>query len=370
MAIAIQPYTENWIPAVKAFNRRLGAGGVDPAFHFHETSTPPWLPKTGDRRIYQEFFLALEGDQVRGAFILKFQDFFLHGQMRTVAYYHLPISEGIVNKAYSNVGVHMLRSALRAQPLLYCLGMGGLDRPLPQMLKAMGWSLCEVPFAFRVNHPSIFLREIGPLRQNKALRFLGNLAAATGAAWTGVNLFQKLHTGARELNVTAELTADFDGWGDELWQETRNQYAMIASRDSATLNILYPSDKDFFRLKVSRGNKVIGWAVVLDTKMKDNKYFGNMRVGSIADCLAAPANAAAVIQAASDFLQQREVDLIVSNQLHSAWIRGMKSRGFLDGPSNFIFAASKPLAQLIGPMEANQHQLHFTRGDGDGPVNL
>jgi hypothetical protein len=370
MPISIRPYTEDWVPAVQAFNRRLAAGGIASEFHFHETSTPPWLPKIDGRSIYQEFFLAIDNDEVRGAFILKFQDFYLHGEKLTVPYYHLPISEGIVNKRYSSVGVHMLRSALKAHPLLYCLGMGGLDRPLPQMLKALGWSLCEVPFAFHVHHAANFLRQIAPLRKSKPLRFIANLAALSGAGWTGINLMQKRHAKTRIANVSAEAVAAFDPWADEIWEESKSQYGMVACRDRATLNILYPAGKDFHRLKVVRDGEVIGWAVMLDTQMNGNKYFGDLRVGSIADCFSIPSNADAVIQAATEFLEARGVDLVVSNQLHCAWTSAMSHRGFLDGPSNFIFAASKALAEKIGPLEANKSHLHFTRGDGDGPVNL
>jgi hypothetical protein len=370
MPITVQPYTEEWIPAVKAFNRRLAAGGVAPEFHFHESNIPPWLPKINHRKIYQEFFLAVDNSEVRGAFILKFQDFYLNGEVRSIPYYHLPISEGIVNKAYSSVGVHMLRSALKAQPLLYCLGMGGLDRPLPKMLKALAWSLCEVPFAFHVNHPANFLRQIAPLRQSKAIRFIANLAAVSGAGWTGITMLQKRYASARISDVSAESVEKFDAWADQVWEESRTGYTMIGSRDSETLNILYPADKEFHRLKVTRAGQIIGWAVLLDTQMKENKYFGNLRVGSIADCLSIPANATGVIQAAAEFLEARGVDLVVSNQLHHGWTQAMKSRGFLDGPSNFVFAASKELAKMIGPFEKNKSQLHFTRGDGDGPVNL
>ncbi len=135
MAIAIQPYSADLIPAVKGFNQRLVAGGVAPEFHFPENNIPHWLPKLEGRRIHQEYYLAVDGDCVRGGFILKYQDFFFHGKPQPVVYYHLPISEGIVNKAYAGVGVHMLRSALKLQPMLFALGMGGFDRPLPQMLK-------------------------------------------------------------------------------------------------------------------------------------------------------------------------------------------------------------------------------------------
>jgi hypothetical protein len=42
----------------------------------------------------------------------------------------------------------------------------------------------------------------------------------------------------------------------------------------------------------------------------------------------------------------------------------------LRGPSNFIFAAAKPLAEKLIPFESKQHEVYFMRGDGDGPVNL
>src|SRR5438132_3742469 len=193
MAISIKPYTEEWIPAVKAFNQRLATGGVPPEFHFPEKDVPSWLPKHAGRRIYQEFYLALEGREVRGAFVLKIQDFSVRGKIEVIAFYHLPISEGIINKRYSSVGVHMLRSATKAAPLLFCLGMGGFDRPLPQMLRAMGWNLDTVPFYFRVLHPANFLRQITPLRQARWSRFLADLAALTGTGRLMIRILRRLH---------------------------------------------------------------------------------------------------------------------------------------------------------------------------------
>src|SRR5262245_43751715 len=98
MAIAIEPYTSAWVPAVEAFNHRLADGGVDRAFQFPEAAVPAWLPKRAGQRVYQEFFLATERDDVRGAYILKFQEFSVGGRMMPIVYYHLPISEGIVDR--------------------------------------------------------------------------------------------------------------------------------------------------------------------------------------------------------------------------------------------------------------------------------
>jgi len=370
MAIVIQPYTADLVPAVKAFNQRLEAGGIARAFYFPEQHVPCWLPKLDGRRIYQEFYLAVEDESVRGGFSLKYQDFWLRDGVRTVGFYQMAISEGIVNRTYFSVGVQMLRHAGKAQPMLFALGMGGFDRPLPRMLKAMGWSLSAMPFYFKVNDPAAFIRNIAALRRSAIRRSLASFATRTGLGWMTIKTAHWMRSRAKDPAVCWEEVAGFGCWADELWENCSPRYLMIASRDSGTLNILYPSDKNFIRLRVSRESHVLGWAVLLDTQMAGNKYFGDLRVGSIVDCLAAPEHAFAVIQAATQALQERGVELIVSNQSHAAWGAAFRSAGFLPGPSNFIFAASRKLAEKLGPLEKSRQEIFFNRGDGDGPVNL
>jgi len=370
MAIAIQPYTEDRIVAVKAFNQRLGAGGVAPEFHFPESHIPYWLPPLDGLRLYQEFYVALEGDTVRGAFILKHQDFSLSGATEPVVYYHLPVSEGIVNKVYAGVGVLMLRSAVKMQPVLFALGMGAFNRPLPTMLKAMGWSLSAVPFYFRINHPAQFLRQIAPLRQSSGRRTLANLAAYSGAGYLAIKTAQSLRTSRGDRSIRTEVVRTFGPWADELWQYNASRYPLIADRSSAALNVLYPPGKDFICLRITREGETVGWAVLLDTQMRANKYFGNLRVGTIADCFAAPEHAAQVIQAATQILEERNVDLVIANHSNTAWGKAFLSNGYFEGPSNFIFAASKALAEKLAPLDTNRPNIYFMRGDGDGPVNL
>jgi hypothetical protein len=369
MALRIEPYREEHIAAVREFNARLRAGGSE--FKFPESPAPEWLPPAEGRRIYQRFFLALEECAVRGAYILKFQDFSFGGEVRPVGYYHLPLSEGIVDPAHRMVGIQLPMDALRREPLLYALGMGGLDRPLPRMLKAMGWALSEVPFYFRVNHAARFLRQIAPLRKTAARRVLLNLAAWSGAGWAGVRAFQLLRAGRATWALAAEAVPGFGGWADELWEQCRAHYPFIAVRDGATLEALYPAGAPrFIRLKVTGGDGVLGWAVVLDTAMLGDSYFGDMRVGSIVDCLALPENAFAVVYAARRELERRGVDLIVSNQAHPRWSQALHDAGFLQGPSNFVFGASKALAAKLGPVTGGASALFLNRGDGDGPIHL
>jgi len=181
MPIVIQPYRAEHEAAVQEFNLRLKAAGAEPDLVFFRSAQPSWLPHIEGSDLYQEFFVALEDGVVRGGYALKQQNFsFADGSVRRVAYYHHPLSEGIVNKSYAVVGSLLLKHAMNRSPLLYCLGMGGYDRPLPKMLVRLGWAHCLVPFYFRVVNPYRFLREMQALRSSTVRRLLMNFAALSG----------------------------------------------------------------------------------------------------------------------------------------------------------------------------------------------
>ena len=358
MSLQIQPFTPADIPAVQTFNQRLVAAGISPDSCFPESPDPGWLPA-------MQLFVAAQSDDqphsVHGGYILRHQNFFASGNPVDAAHYRLPLSEGIVNRAYATLGFQLVRDALRRQPRLYALGMGGIDRPLPQMLQRLRWPIHPVPFYFKVLHPAAFLRNIRPLRTSPLRRFAFDFAALTGAAWLGMNL---LGISRRLPAVPFDLAPSFSPWADALWDRVRADYALLASRDAATLDALYPpSDPRFLRVRVPEG-----WAVVLDTQMRDHKQFGNMRIGAIVDCFAAPSAAAAVIRAAACLLQQRGVDLIVSNQLHAAWSGALLQSGFRQGPTNYFYALSPAFAEAARGAAADQ--FHINRGDGDGPIHL
>jgi hypothetical protein len=369
LAIVIEPYQQKHEAAVDDFNRRLQAGGADADLVFYRWAKPRFLPKTEGTSLYNEFFVAVDGNKVRGGYALKHQDFVLPGgTVRSLGYYHHPLSEGIVDKTHALIGTLLLRDAMQRSPMLYCLGMGGYDRPLPRMLLSLGWTRCLVPFYFRVVNPARFLREMQALRTSPWLKFLMDLGAGSGAgsatlaAWNAVT---KLRAPRRPSSIHAEVVQEFSDWADTIWHEAKSSYSIAAIRNTNTLKVLYPgSDTHFTRLRVQAGNKDIGWAVVGE-KRKDPKY-GNMRVGSIVDCWARPADALAVTAAASETLETQGFDLIVSNQSHENWGRALQATGFLKAPSNFVFAASKKLAESLQPFEETRPRMHFLRADGDG----
>jgi hypothetical protein len=172
MPIRIDLYADKHRGALKDFNGRLEAKGVAAGFRFPEDPTPAWLRRQNGRRIFQEFFGASdESGAVRGAYILNRQDFLVAGAVRSIGSYHLPLSEGLIDRRYTAVGVRLMRDALAREPMLYCLWMGGLDRPLPRMLTVMGWTLeLVVPFYFSVGNDGRFLRELPALRASGTRR--------------------------------------------------------------------------------------------------------------------------------------------------------------------------------------------------------
>jgi hypothetical protein len=351
MAIEIVPYVPAHGAAVRRFHQRLAAGGADPEMRFPETPGSD-----------TQLWLAVEGDEVRGGYILRRQTFSFGGETHAVAHYRLPLSEGLVNRAYALLAVRLVRDALHREAGLYALGMGGWERPLPEMLKRLNWRMAAVPFYFKVPHPYRFLRQIRALRSSAFRRLASDAAAFSGAGWLALWLAGTARRTAGTEPV--ETPASFAGWADAVWERSRARYAMAAVRDAATLDRLYPpSDPRFLRIRAAGG-----WAVALDTAMRGHKQFGDLRVGAIVDALAAPEDAARVIRAAARTLEERGVDLIVSNQLHHAWSGALAAAGFRQGPTNFLVAMSPALAARIEG-RADQ-EIHMNRGDGDGPIHL
>lgn len=369
MPIVIQPYHEVHEAAVRDFNQRLIAAGADPNLVFFTSAQPRWLARSGASKLFQEYFVALDNTGiVRGGYALKYQDFcFADGATRRVGYYHHPISEGIINNTYAALGAMLLKDAMNRSSLLYCLGMGGYDRPLPKMLVRLGWAHCAVPFYFRIVQPGRFLREMQTLRTSTARKWLLDVAAFTGAGWVGLKALQAVQKfrAPRAAAYEAETVAEFSGWADELWERNRKNCSLVAVRDAATLRTLYPSSQAHLtRLRVRRGGEDIGWAVVGE-RLQSSKY-GKMRVGSIVDCWAEPQDTASVIHAATEALTGSNMDLILSNQSHLDWAKAFKEAGFWSSESNFIFAGGKGLASLLQPFSETQARMHFTRADGDG----
>jgi hypothetical protein len=363
MPLRFEVYETRHVPAALNFNERMISGGVDPRlllsrqpFEFN-----PLLPLSTESRV------VVDGDRIRGGYLLQWRDFWIDGESRRLCAYQTPISEGIIDRKYMGIGPALIRHALSVNPLLYAVGMGGLDRPLPRMLKPLGFAVTTVPFVFLVNRPGRFLRQIEHLRSSPLRRLALDTLRLSGLGWLGARAWQRLHTVRHRIrSITFEVVDALDEIADRVWAESRDRYSFVGVRNAAMLRLLFSStDRNFRRIAVSAGGDRVGWAVVLETQMKRNKYFGDMKVGVIADCLARPEHAGAVIQAAADCLSHAGVDITVANFQHAAWLQACLRAGFFQGPSTHCLALSPNLARM-----ARNEGMHVSRGDSDGLVNF
>ncbi len=375
MRTQVVPYTEEWIPRVRDFNRRMEAGGTH--WRWYESPVDEWLPKRGEHT-WREYYLAVEegGSEpfVRGGYALKPHTWRLGGETDVVADWQGPITEGVLSRKFATLGIRLMREMQKQYPLLYSWGHGGLEQPMLEMLRRLGWLIHPTPFCLRVLRPARFLRHNTYLRTSPARRLALDALAFSGAGAIGL---RAMHAGLalrgrRSAAAEAELVPEFGSWADDLWERCAPAYYGIAQRDAATMNLLVPEVgwPPGLRLRVTRGGETLGFAVVLDKQMESDRRFGNCRVGSIVDGLALPEHAEAVVGAAYRFLRARGVDLIMSNQSHPAWLDGFAAHGFALVQDRRFFAASPALRERFGPNEEGLAGLHLTNMDGHGPMLL
>lgn len=365
--VEIRPYTPDLETSVKAFNLRLREGMS--AEYFPESHVPHFARIEG-RSLYQELFLALHRGEVHGGYMLTHNVFALRGELTSVACGpQFNLSEGIINRSFGMVGVFQLQDALRRQPLMYALGIGGMHEPQAELLRAMCWTLYPVPFYLRVLNASQLFANLTYIRNHKA-RIALDCARYSLVGPLAIRAAQARISRA-DRSIRAQSVTEFGPWADAGWEKCKGEYSLIGLRDAKTLNALYPrSEPRFLRLRISREGQDIGWVVLLDTQMSGHKQFGNMRVGTIVDCQAVSGHAYRVIQCASKFLEERRVDIIVSNQAHSDWGKALIRAGYVRAPSNFILGLSQMLVERLQPLETTRESIHMTRGDGDGPIHL
>jgi hypothetical protein len=363
---------QDFEPAIKAFNQRLRAGGEQ--YWALPESYVPRFSRCTDKTPCKQFLLALEREQVRGGYLLTRYRAAIRNEIVSLACGpQLNLSEGLVNPEYKVVNVMQVRDLLQRYPLSYSLGPGNarnVREGLPKLLSAMGWTFLPVLLRARIISASNFLAQVRYLRHYTAIDFGLEFLRRSGIGKVAISMAQA-HAGLSLSSISADTVSEFGDWADTIWNQCRNSYSLIAVRDRDTLNSLYPSeDHRFIRLKISCSGHVLGWAVLLAPKLSRHRYFGDMHVGSIVDCLAAPENAYPVAACATTFLQTLGVDLVVSIQSSDVWNKAFSSAGFLGGMSSFRLAFSPELTKKLAPLECTNAGIHMTRGDGEGPTIL
>lgn len=368
MTLLIGPASDADAAAIGAFNQRLRRSDVE--FQLPESPDALLAPRARGAPVWHQMFVARDEAAVRGGYLLKRELLRARGTDIELGNYQIPLSEGVIDKSHAMVGIRLFQHVMQQQSTLYCLGMGSMQRPLPRLLARFSWTVEPVPFLFRVIRASAFLKNITYIQQRRFGGPLTALARYTGAgalAVSGWRVAARLRLPAVPKSLAVTATGAFGPEIDALFTDCRDAYGALIERTAAALEARLPrGDERLIRILVRGGGKLLGWLVLTRSQLREHKQFGSMRLGCLVDGLCAPELAPILVRIATERLIAEGVDLIVSNQSHAAWLAGLRLCGYLEGPSNFIFARSPTLTAVTPALR----DWHLNRGDGDGPINL
>ena len=375
--LRLVPLTADLVPAVDAFHERLRLRG-GPHYRLGTAIAPTASSESPSKSVWLETLFAFDGHDVRGGIMLQHRTLHSATGTKDVVNIQLPLSEGTIDRKFAHVGMWLIRTVLQSHPYAYAVGMGALDQPLPKLLSAMRWTVVPVPFFFHVNRPTRFVRKMPALNRTRGRRLLTTIAGLSGAAWLGVTLAQGVTAfrARRDRPVgrsTVHVISEWGDWSADSWLRSQADYALAATRDTASLRELYPtSDSRFRSWEVRVDGRQIGWVTVVVSEMRDSAYFGDLTVGTVVDCQAVPGSMNDVASAARRLVADIGVDITLTNQLHRDWQFAFRRAGFLNAASNFMFAASPAFMKAGGVTDISEalRRTHVTRGDGDGMINL
>jgi hypothetical protein len=366
------------IPAVARFNHRLREGGRGE----EQITLHPSLPGEAQYRpagfpVYRQMMIAEDGREVRAAVMLYHNSVFIHGRKREFCWLDMPISEGIIDRRYSLAIVLLLKAVSRYEPFLMSTGAGPEDKDSFRLLSKLDWKHHAVPFFFYPVKVTKVLLGMSYFKKHAKLRYGALLGAYSGAGAALSGLLALRRRGATGLSgYEYSVEEAFDDWADRIFEDCLPDYGVAMRSDATTMNILHPPDKpSLTRLRVRRkgakrgAGRDAGWILVASKQMRNNRHFGDLKVGTLVDGFGRAADAPALVAVGINHLAETGADIIVANFSHAAWMEACRRTGMFAGPDNyyhFVSPGGSPLFEDTCPSGA----IHMTRGHSDGMWSL
>ena len=356
------------LEAVIRFNQRLREGGrgeeqmtLHPSLPGEARYRPPGFP------VYRRMMIAKDGREIRAAMLLYHHNVFIKGERRDFCWADMPVSEGIVDRKYSLAIIQLMKRAATYQPFLMTMGVGTPELEEFRFFAKLGWRWSLAPFFFYPVRVTKTLLGLRYFRDRPKMRYAALLGAFSGAG-AGLSGLLSLHRRLASALSTCQISEEsvFGDWADRAFTDALPEYAVAIRSDAATLNIVYsPDNAGYIRLRARRKGEDVGWMVVAIKQMEGNRYFGDLKVGTLADGFGRVADAPTLVAAGVNRLAEAGVDIIVANFLHAAWAQACRRAGMIAGPSNYNLFVS-PGGPLLREDSCPPEEIHVARGHGDG----
>ena len=354
MTLSIVPFTPEFNDAAAAFNDRMRAGKAPTAFVLPTRGRPII---THGAVTTTQYLAVDETGAARGGMLCQEYPAWVSGRRERIMNISAPLSEGIINAAYTFAGPSLIKFALKQNPLAFVVGMGSAGNPLPRLLKAMGWHVIEAPFLFRLLRPARAVRQLAPLRTSAARRFAAAAAATTGLATVGATLLHRASAGTRRAAAALQVE-QVSHWTDEashVWELFTPAISLGVERRPEVLRFFYPEDGSGARAwMLRRAGTAVGWFGLAVTRMQNNQYFGDLSVATLTDVVGDDQAVAAAPLLAARQAYAAGADIILTNQQHRSIAESCAAAGWRRGPSNFLIAART--AAVVLPSSAIRRQ--------------
>jgi hypothetical protein len=201
------------------------------------------------------------------------------------------------------------------------------------------------------------------------MRILGGWGLAVGQAiWASLTIV----TRPRAVPVEVREEQGFDDSYNELWRAVSGRFGACLVRDQKYLQQRFGKGPDRYRvLGCRQENRLLGYCIVKTKQFSNDPRMGNMKVGTIVDCLfdpTAPAVFQALLNSVLKICNRESVHAVLCTASHVAVRRLLRANGFVAIPGNLNFAyhnrTNVPLQGI--PLES----WHLMRGDSDADQNF
>lgn len=164
----------------------------------------------------------------------------------------------------------------------------------------------------------------------------------------------------------------FEASYDTLWQRVQGKFDALIVRDRAYLEARYGQQMSNYRLLACRHReKLLGYLILKIKQFQNDPRMGNIRMGTIVDCLFDPADRRvqqSLLVAAMRLCRSKEVDVIFCTASHFQVQELLMVNGFIKLPGNLHFAYYDRKGCISPHLELSSW--HLMRGDSDADANF
>ncbi len=353
--IRLIEYNKSFNSSLESFNKRIrDSGNVFP-------NPEEWQYYEGDL-INQKFYVLIDQDKIISAICaIKNQIYLLKGNEINFQFIEYPISLSVVDSKYATDSIFLLKKITSASENMHGIGMGGLEEPLPKILRTLKFKTMLIPF---FSYPISIQRFIELILRRKTGYDFKYLISIFCLFDFILKCFHSFKDKFFSKNFHFEEFNEFADTDNALWDSISNDFDLIAIKNKQNLNALYnKTPHHLHKFKIFENGKYLGWAILKITKHSKNKYFNNCTTATIVDLLCNQTDYDLFLTIIKRISRINKADMVLVNSTFGKFNDRLKKSHFIPIPSNYGFAYKTNI-------EFSTSNAWLTRADGDGPINL